>query len=235
MGVLGTGVSIGVKGTSVTGFALHGTSSGSGVGLYARSESGTGVLAEATSGNAIYAEAVDLSYVTVDAVHTEGGYALRSQGQTHLVGDAKFSNRLYGEGANAKFEGNGAGLTALRANSIATGTLADARLSPNIPRLSGPSAPFAGKVSAVQFTGPAGSPPVFPGAGTAAVPAGRNGVTVSTPGVGANGHVLALFQSNPGAGVSVKHIEKVAGGFRAVFTAPTKRSTTLAYFVVGQA
>lgn len=130
VGVLGTAASIGVEGTSAAGFALHGTSSASGVGLYARSEHGIGVHAEATSGSAIYAANEDASFVTIDAVQVEGGYSLRSQNQTHLVGDAKFSNRLYGEGPNAKFEGNGAGLTALHANSIATGTLASARTSP---------------------------------------------------------------------------------------------------------
>lgn len=113
--------------------------------------------------------------------------------------------------------------------------LADARLSPNIPREDAAVVPFAGKVSAAQFMGLAGKPPVFSGVAAVSVPAGKGNFVVTTAGVGAKGHVLALFQSNPGAGVSVKHIEKVGGGFRAVFTAPTKQASLLAFFVIGQA
>jgi hypothetical protein len=284
LGVSGTTTNTGiaVKGVSSKGFALYGTST-SGAALYARSESGTGVHAESDSGNAIYAAAVDPSAVTVDAVHTEGGFALRSRGQTHLVGDAKFSARLYGTGPDAKFEGNGAGLTGLNAGGIATGTLADARLSPKVPlkdaastvftgsltakslggggagitnlnaaniatgaladarltsniaRYNSNTAPFAGKVLAAQFAGSAGGPPAFAGVGTAVVAAGKQTVVVKTPGVDQKGHVLVLFQSNPGAGVWVAHIAKIPGGFRVVLNAKATRAATLAFFVMREA
>jgi len=50
------------------------------------------------------------------------------------------------------FTGNGAGLTTLNASQLASGTVADGRLSANAPRLNG-SATFAGTVSAARFSG----------------------------------------------------------------------------------
>jgi hypothetical protein len=55
------------------------------------------------------------------------------------------------------FTGNGAGLTNLNASQLASGTVADARLSTNVPLLNG-SAAFAGTVTAASFNGPGALP-----------------------------------------------------------------------------
>jgi hypothetical protein len=60
--------------------------------------------------------------------------------------------------------GSGAGVTALNASALATGTVADARLSANVPLLNAPSNTFAGSVQVtnVLYTGGVGNNSVTP-------------------------------------------------------------------------
>jgi hypothetical protein len=241
---------------------------------------GTGVFGTAQRGDGVRGEATAVG-IGVRAVNNDG-VALRAEGRSEFAGEATFTGRVVASGAGAEFAGKGAGLTALNASSIsagtladarlsgqvplknarsnaftgalsaaslagkgsgvtdlsaasiATGTLADARLSANIPRQNAAAVAFTGTVSAAQFTGPAGVASSFAGVGTAGIAIGKRTVVVKTPGVDAKGHVLALLQSNAGAGVGIQRIDKVAGGFKAVLTRPATRSATLAFFVVRQ-
>lgn len=64
-----------------------------------------------------------------------------------FTGATTFSN------TSNTFAGNGAGLTGLNAANIAGGTLADARLSSNVPKLNSASTVFSGALTASLFSG----------------------------------------------------------------------------------
>jgi hypothetical protein len=242
----------GIRAESGTGPALHAESDAAndatiearhlGGGFSLRSHDRTDLRGETRFGGRAYADGPGARFEG----NGSGLTGLNANGiSTGTLADARLSPRVplkdatsnvFSGSLSAKsLGGGGAGISNLNAANIATGTLADARLSANIPRHNASATPFAGNVSAARFTGAGGAPPSFAGVGTAVVAAGKQTGVVRTPGVDANGHVLALFQSNPGAGVWVAHIAKIPGGFRAVLNARAKRTATLAFFVVRQA
>src|SRR5438105_3964673 len=70
----------------------------------------------------------------------------------------------------AGFTGSGAGVTALNASHLATGTVPDARLSSNVSLLNRLLNRFTGKVRALSFGGlAAGAAPAFEGSGSAII------------------------------------------------------------------
>ena len=141
-----------------------------------------------------------------------------------------------------KFVGDGSGLTNLPlptasntdASAITSGTLSDARLSPNVAlkNSSGTSA-FAGAVSAKSFTGPSGLPR-FPTAGAATVRKGGSRVRVRNAAVSASAIVLAVLQSDPGRAVAIRHDVKGAGFFDVFLTGAVAAKTTVGYMLVGK-
>ena len=141
-----------------------------------------------------------------------------------------------------KFVGDGSGLTNLPlptasntdASAITSGTLSDARLSPNVAlkNSSGTSA-FAGAVSAKSFTGPSGLPR-FPTAGAATVRKGGSRVRVRNAAVSASAIVLAVLQSDPGRAVAIRHVVKGAGFFDVFLTGAVAAKTTVGYMLVGK-
>ncbi len=141
-----------------------------------------------------------------------------------------------------KFVGDGSGLTNLPlptasnidASKIASGTLADARLSSNVAlKNTAATADFVGAVSGKYFTGPAGLPR-FPTAGAATIRAGRSKVRVSNQAVSASAVVLAVLQSDPGKAVSIRHIAKGAGFFDVFLTGAVAAKTAVGYMIVGK-
>jgi hypothetical protein len=215
------------------------STSGDNVGLFASSNGpeGRGILA---GGHAVAIEAVSSGGVAVRATSPQGT-------ALEVVGKSTFSALLTSTaGASfdglvtaSTFSGDGAGLTDVtpaahnhNASDINAGTLADARLTRNIPRRNAKVVPFAGTIRAGQFSGPQGKPPAFSSLGTAQVPAGAKEVRIRARGIGPGAHVLALFQSNPGAGVMLAHVVKGRGSFRAVLNKAATRQATLAFFVM---
>lgn len=80
--------------------------------------------------------ASNLASGTVPDARLSNSVAIRGANQT-FSGSNTFTGGNLFNNTNNTFLGNGAGLTALNASNIASGTLADARLSANVPRLNG--------------------------------------------------------------------------------------------------
>ena len=91
---------------------------------------------------AFYTNAANLSSGTIANARTSG--VRTSTANSLVLRDA--SGNFSAGTISAAFSGNGAALTSLNASNISTGTVADARLSPNVPRLNGTNA-FTGSNS----------------------------------------------------------------------------------------
>lgn len=84
---------------------------------------------------AFFQNAANLTGSLPDA-RLSNNVSLRGANQT-FSGSNTFSGANVFNNTNNTFLGNGAGITALNASNITTGTLADVRLSPNIPLING--------------------------------------------------------------------------------------------------
>lgn len=228
------GEGFGVFAVTQTGVAVVGSSTGPGTAVSANADAGTAVIAQTVTGTALA------------AIATGTGLALRVSGRAAHSGPATFASSVQA----ASFAGSGAGLTALNAANVATGVLDPARvpglpasritsgrlplarLSRTVARRNAKIAPFAGRVSAKEFSGPRGNPPAFRGAGSVTIAAGRAIARVKAPGLTDKSQVLALLQGSAGPGRMVARIERVQGGFRVRLNRPATAAARIGYFVV---
>lgn len=245
-GVVAVGDAYGVNATSSGGVAVRASSSVkalevAGPSTFSEtltSQAGAnfdgGITAQSFTGNGSGLTNVTPGPHQHNASDVNAGTLSDARLSTNVALKSAASNTFMGGLRAASYSGKGNGITDLSASNIASGTLADARLSRNIPRRSSKVVPFAGIVRAAQFSGPKGRPPVFSSLGTAQIQAGAKEITIRARGIGPGIHVLGLFQSNPGDGVALAHVQKLRTGFKAVLNAPAKRQATLAFFVLGQ-
>lgn len=112
--------------------AATGTFSGNGSGLTSMNATNisAGTLADARLSS------------NIPRLNTSGTFT----GNNSFSGSTQFQAASF-VSASGTFSGNGAGLTTLNATNISSGTLADARLSSNIPRLNATLSAFSGDVT----------------------------------------------------------------------------------------
>jgi hypothetical protein len=158
--------------------------------------------------------------------------ALRAEGKSEFAGDATFGGKIVASGPASGFTGDGSGLSNLNAASIAAGTLSDARLSANVPRMNSASNSFSGILRARALGGAGGGPPRFVGAGKGAIPKGADRVTVTAPLVKPASSVFVVFRSDPGSR-SIRWVKTGAGKFDVILTGPVDSKTAFAYFALG--
>lgn len=243
-GLVATGQAIGVAASSVGGVGLRASSSGTALDVVGKStfsdlltstagaEFGGPVTAVSFTGDGSELTNVNPAPHNHNASFINAGTLADARLSANVPLKDAVSNVFTGGVRAATYAGDGASITGLNASNVIAGTLADARLTRNIPRRNARVTPFAGAVRAAQFSGLQGKPPAFSGLGTAQVPAGAKEVRIRARGVGPGVHVLGLFQTNPGDGVALAHVEKLRSGFKAVLNAPATRQATLAFFVV---
>jgi hypothetical protein len=149
-----------------------------------------------------------------------------------LDGNTAFTASLSAPVVSAgSFNGNGASVTGMDASNLSSGTVADARLSSNVPLRAAGANTFAGAIRAALLAGPSGGPPVFPDVGTVIIKTGKASGQVIRP-MGAKDVVIAVLQSNPGPGVLLRFVRKLASSFRVVLTRRAAADTTVAYVIV---
>ncbi len=127
-----------INGRGIFGYATATTGPNIGGEFRTLSGSGKGVVGSALNasgtGVGVYGEAT-----------SQSGYAGYFQGRLNVTGNASFAGPVHA----ASFAGDGSALTGLNAGNLSSGTVADARLSGNVPLLSAYNT-FAGNN---QFTG----------------------------------------------------------------------------------
>lgn len=138
----GQAIAAGVRGRSDIGVGVWG------VGTDAE---GWGVAGEAqgVDGYGVWGRALHASGVGIVAEHAASGVALSVLGKSSFTATADFAAGV----SAASFAGNGSGLTGLNASAMTSGTVADARLSTNVPRKDATSTVFGGTVTAAEFEG----------------------------------------------------------------------------------
>lgn len=138
-------------------FVFKADNSGAGAGLVGASDYGRALLGTTTHGIGVYAESA-IPGAGATALYVSGPSIFKGSadftGATSFTGFTTFhgSAGLTGGVTAASFAGNGTALTGLNAANL-TGTVPDARLSANIPRLNAPATVFAGGVSAASLAG----------------------------------------------------------------------------------
>lgn len=209
-----------------------------------------------TGGAGVYGSGLSGS-TGVRASADPGGVALEVLGTSTFTGAATLEDQV----AATKFKGSGHLLVSLNASNLGLGTVPDARLSANVPRLNtgipassltgtiddarqsrnvalknGPSNTFKGHVIARVFGGAprTGGAPAFSKAGTATIAKGHDRVSVTTTALKRDVSVLTTLEGSPGPGVVVSHVERRTGGFDIVLSAPANARTPVAYLLFRQ-
>jgi hypothetical protein len=253
-GVYGRAVSgVGVEAlASGSGNAMNATAQGTGTGLFVQSAQGLSIDA---SGPANFNGSLTAGSVVAQSLAGDGS-GLTNLDPLQLAGvvpSAKIdplvvrrntANTFTGAVTAPGFAGSGAGLTSLDASKVTAGTLADARLSSQVPLKNAAAnafagdASFAGTVRAGALEGPAGGPGgsrpvVIASSGRATIRVGRQSVQVLYPGLRRTDLVIATLQSTAGPNSSISHVRVAAGRFEVVLTEAASRPARVAWVVLG--
>lgn len=231
-----TGLSaVALQASAVLGTALRveGRSSFSGTATFGDPNAGSDrVLIRAVSagdGVSVSAEAKEPEAIAVQAIGGPG-VALDVQGRAKFDGPATFAGL-----SAVTLSGNGAAITNLSAAALASGVVPDSRLGANIARLSAGSSVFSGKLAARSFAGVGTPVPSFESAGSVFISKGSMRGRVATVLATNNTKVLAVLQGNPGAGVALKFVQRIPGGFDVVLTKRSNRRVRVDYFLLRKA
>lgn len=237
-----TGTAISAVASGLTGTALHasaalatalrvdGRASFSNTATFGDAVNGTDRIlvrsVAAGDGVAVSAEAKEAGTTAVQAIGGPG-VALDVQGRSAFTGPATFAAL-----SAATLAGNGAAITALNASALSSGAVPEGRLPASVARLNAAASPFTGKLSAQSFAG-AGTPvPAFESAGSLFIRKGSARGRVATPLATNATKILAVLQGNPGAGATLKFVQRIPGGFDVVLSKRSVRRVRVDYFLL---